>query len=91
MRSNMIYRPYCYNVIYADPPWTYKDKGFGNREYKDKYTGHGSFSPNTRYDTMTLQDIINMGPWVKHISKLDCALFLWATSPLLGLRSQKQV
>ncbi len=70
-----------YNVIYADPPWSYGDKGFGKRP---DGALKGSFAPEAgRYPTMNQKDIEGMGEWVKSISEKDCALLLWATSPLL--------
>lgn len=57
-----------YQVIYADPPWSYQDKGCnGNCE--------------NHYKTMSLKDICDLN--VKNISETDCVLFLWATYPLL--------
>lgn len=71
-----------YTVIYADPPWSYNDKGFGKRLGDN--TVKGSFAPECgRYKTMTLAQIKELSTWVKSISAKDCALFLWATSPLL--------
>lgn len=59
-----------YQIIYADPPWS----------YKDKMKGH-SFSLDHEYETQSLEWIKNLP--VKNISEKDCALFLWVTSPLL--------
>lgn len=57
-----------YNIIYADPPWQYKDKGCkGAAEH--------------HYNTMTIQDICNLP--IKEISADNCVLFLWATYPML--------
>lgn len=71
-----------YAVIYADPPWSYGDKGFGKRP--DDTSEKGSFAPEAgRYSTMRLDDILMMGDDIKTISGKDCALLLWATSPLL--------
>jgi N6-adenosine-specific RNA methylase IME4 len=56
-----------YAVIYADPPW----------RYSSKHHGHGGAEDH--YSTMALSDI-------KAIcvpASEDCALFLWATMPLL--------
>jgi len=59
-----------YNIIYADPPWQYRDKALaGNR-------GAGC-----KYDVMTTQDIIKLP--VQNISADDCVLFLWVTMPKL--------
>lgn len=58
-----------YNIIYADPPWQYKDKynPFGGAE---KY-----------YSTMSLEDIQNLP--INKIAADDCILFIWVTFPLL--------
>jgi len=69
-----------YNVIYADPPWSYSDKGFGKNP--NKISIKGSFAPEAgRYETMTLE-AIKLLP-VKQISSKDCVLLMWATSPFL--------
>ncbi|WMW25158.1 MT-A70 family methyltransferase [Methanolobus sediminis] len=60
-----------YKLILADPPWSYKDKS--GRDYK-----HGAAE---KYDTMSLEDICNMP--IQDIADKDCALFMWATTPLL--------
>ena len=59
-----------YNIIYADPPWTYRDKAHAGKrgvEYK--------------YPTMTIEDIKNLP--VQQIIGDDCILFLWVTWPLI--------
>lgn len=69
-----------YAVVYADPPWSYGDKGFGKRS--DDTTIKGSFAPEAgRYPTMNLTSIMALP--VKSIAAPDSALLLWATSPLL--------
>jgi N6-adenosine-specific RNA methylase IME4 len=60
-----------YNVIYADPPWTFKtfsDKG------KDR-------SPENHYNVMSLQDICNLP--VNNITNDDSVLLMWVVDPLL--------
>lgn len=59
-----------YSVIYADPPWS----------YNDKMAGH-SFSLDHEYPTQSL-DWIKSLP-VKDIADKNCALFLWAVSPMM--------
>lgn len=59
-----------YDVIYADPAWS----------YNDKMKGH-SFSLDHEYETQS-QGWIERLP-VQSIAKRDCALFLWAVSPQL--------
>ena len=60
-----------YNIIYADPPWTFttrSDKG------KDR-------SPENHYNCMTLKDICNLP--VSDITKPDSVLLMWVVDPLL--------
>ena len=60
-----------YNVIYADPPWsfkTYSDKG------KDR-------SPEKHYSVMSFKDICNMP--VNDIATDNSVLLMWAIDPLL--------
>jgi N6-adenosine-specific RNA methylase IME4 len=60
-----------YNVIYADPPWTFKtfsDKG------KDR-------SPENHYNVMNLKDICNLP--VNKIANDNSVLLMWVIDPLL--------
>jgi len=59
-----------YQIIYADPPWS----------YNDKMSGH-SFSLDHEYKTQSKNWIAELP--VKDISEKDCVLFMWAVSPLL--------
>lgn len=59
-----------YNVILCDPPWS----------YNDKMRGH-TFSLDHEYPTQSLNWIASLP--VQDIAAKDCALFLWATNPLL--------
>lgn len=60
-----------YNIIYADPPWSYKDKAkAGNR------------GACCKYETQSTEWIDNLP--VNKISADDCALFLWVTMPKLN-------
>ena len=60
-----------FNVIYADPPWTYKDKAkAGNR------------GACFKYDTMSKKDIDELP--VSNLAADDCILFLWVTMPKLS-------
>ena len=59
----------AYQIIYADPPWTYDDKALaGNR-------GAGC-----KYDLMTLEELKSM----KIPTAENCILFMWATYPQLN-------
>ena len=60
-----------YNVIYADPPWTFKtysDKG------KDR-------SPENHYNVMSLKDICNLP--ISKIANDNSVLLMWVVDPLL--------
>ena len=60
-----------YNIIYADPPWSYKDKALaGNR-------GAGC-----KYKVQTKEWLDNLP--VVDIADTDCVLFLWVTMPKLN-------
>lgn len=59
-----------YNVIYADPPWTYDNKKTGG----SMISGAAS-----KYSTMTLDEIVNLNV----PSDKNSVLYLWATVPLL--------
>ena len=59
-----------YNIIYADPAWTYKDK-----------SQDGKRGVNFKYDLITIDDIKALP--IESISAQDCILFLWVTFPLL--------
>ena len=58
-----------YKIILADCPW----------RYNDKMSKHGWCEDH--YQTMTVKDLCWLN--VKNITDDDCALFMWATSPLL--------
>lgn len=61
-----------YNVIYVDPPWGYQNKA--TRAAADKH-----------YGTMTLDELKQMpvGYGGGCLAADDCALFMWATFPML--------
>ena len=58
-----------YNIIYADPPWRYNDKGCQGAAEK-------------QYRTMALEDICKLS--VPEICAKDAVLFMWATYPKLA-------
>ena len=62
-----------YQIIYADPPWKYGGSG-GTKWYPaGKY-----------YQTMTFQELKEMGPTVKKIAdQKSCLLFMWVVSSQL--------
>ena len=59
-----------YQIIYADPPWS----------YNDKMNGH-SFSLDHEYITQDLNWIKNLS--VQDITAKDCVLFMWVVNPIL--------
>ena len=61
-----------YNIIYADPPWSFK-------VWSDK--GKVSKSAENYYPCMSKEDIQNIP--VQDICADDCVLFLWVTFPCL--------
>ena len=62
-----------YQIIYADPPWSYKVWS------EDKKVAQGTAKHH--YDTMSTEDICNLP--ISNIADKDCKLFLWATPPCL--------
>jgi len=60
-----------YGAIYADPPWDYRTWG-------EKGTGRGAVAhyPVPPFETLAAMDV------AQYAAK-NCALFLWATDPLL--------
>ena len=61
-----------YNIIYADPPWTYKKSGGikSSRGLAKKF-----------YPTMELEDIKNLP--IDSICENNCYLFMWCTAPTI--------
>ncbi len=55
-----------YSIIYADPPWSYNDKGCNGAAKK-------------HYGVMKCEDICKLP--VNQIANENCVLFLWATYP----------
>lgn len=59
-----------YKIIYADPPWSYRDKALA-----------GDRGAGCKYDVMSIQDIKDLP--VKDLADEDCVLFMWVTMPML--------
>jgi site-specific DNA-methyltransferase (adenine-specific) len=60
-----------YRIIYADPPWSYKDKALaGNR------------GACCKYKVMEVFDISKLN--IKDLADEDCVLFMWVTMPKLN-------
>lgn len=66
-----------YQIIYADPPWSYKSKGSPCLPEKQPETCRVEYY----YPTMKLSEI--KGLPISWISEKDCTLFLWATTPMI--------
>lgn len=66
-----------YSIIYADPPWQYKENGAGNR----------TLTASCGYDLMPIDEICALP--VQDIADDNCILFLWVTFPRLleGLKT----
>lgn len=57
-----------YNIVYADPPWKYKENwGNGTNEHT--------------YSTLTVDEIKNLK--VNRITSADAHLYLWVTNPFI--------
>jgi N6-adenosine-specific RNA methylase IME4 len=65
-----------YQVIYADPPWSYMDK-----RDKPGPSGNTGGSALRQYPTMSISDIKALP--VGDIADEPCILFMWATWPLM--------
>ena len=63
-----------YQIIYADPPWSFKNKNTGGGVMISGSSAH--------YDTMELKDICKLP--IKQITDDNCVLFMWwvASQPL---------
>lgn len=61
-----------YKVIYADPPWSYRNKRTG---------GSMRSGAASKYPVMTVDEICSLP--VADIADKDAVLFLWATVPML--------
>ena len=66
-----------YNIIYADPPWKYRDKR--QNPNSDRPARYGGIS----YDVMDTNDIANLP--VNEIAEDNCMLFMWVTFPNLQI------
>lgn len=62
-----------YQIIYADPPWGYKNKPSKN--------GTSRGFANNYYGLMSLDDLARMN--VQRIANENSVLFMWATFPMI--------
>jgi N6-adenosine-specific RNA methylase IME4 len=60
-----------YNIIYADPPWTYKEDHTTNKRSTQKF----KVQSKRWLDNLPISSITDK----------DCALFLWMTMPMLNV------
>lgn len=65
-----------FNIIYADPPWTYKT-------YSKKGQNTKTGSMLAHYNTMSLEELKEMGEIIKNISAEESILFMWVTFPTI--------
>ena len=61
-----------YKIIYADPPWQYKDKLNLQKE--------GS---SVNYNVMSFEELTRLKPFIDDLTDKDCILFMWVTMPKL--------
>ena len=59
-----------YQIIYADPPWSYKDKASA-----------GKRGACYKYPVLNTKGVSALP--IAGLADKDCALFMWATFPLL--------
>ena len=68
-----------YNIIYADPPWRFKNWSMAELAKRgEKWARRNGRSP---YNVMDQADICAMP--VESLAAKDCVLFMWATYPKL--------
>lgn len=60
-----------YNIIYADPPWSYRNMG------------NIQAAANSHYKTMSMPELFKMRIQIDNIADKNCMLFLWVTFPKL--------
>ena len=70
-----------YQIIYADPPWEYKNKRIFLNKIMQKNVTKPINQGVPRYNMMPIEAIKQLS--VKKISDKNCALFLWTTTPYL--------
>lgn len=64
-----------YNVILADPPWSFETWG-------KRPGGIDSRAAEAHYPTMTMVDLMAIGPLVQAVAADDSTLLLWTCPPL---------
>ena len=76
MRVDTLSEAMVYSVLYADPPWEYRDRQHSGKRGKE--TG----GAKKHYSTMSRADLQALN--VSKICSKDAILFLWTSSPCLG-------
>jgi N6-adenosine-specific RNA methylase IME4 len=70
-----------YNIIYADPPWSYRD--YTSKEVAEKNLNSNSKkSVVMKYEVMKTANICDLP--IENIASEDCILFMWVTMPKLN-------
>lgn len=70
-----------YEIIYADPPWAYRQKQINFQSYDKGKKYHNDVTEH--YQTMTNENIKSLP--VADMAASDCLLFMWATGPNLDI------
>jgi N6-adenosine-specific RNA methylase IME4 len=65
-----------FQVIYADPPWSYREQV----QHGGRGAGYTS-SASSFYDTMSIEDLCTAP--VRELADSSAILFLWSTGPIL--------
>lgn len=60
-----------YQVIYADPPWWYNERGAGSK------FGSGA----SKYKRMKYSELAALRPLIDHYAAQNCVMFMWITGP----------
>lgn len=69
-----------FSIIYADPPWSYKDR---KRIRKDGKTAKWGIGAANSYNIMSAEEIAALP--IHQIAADNSALFLWVTAPLMDI------
>lgn len=66
-----------FQILYCDPPWPYNNRltGEGRTKFGEGVHAH--------YNTMTVQDIADLGPLIADICEPTAVLMMWVTAPHL--------
>ena len=65
-----------YNIIYADPPWSYN-----NKSMKYSADDETNIAADQQYNLMTLDDLKEMP--IKDITERNAVLFMWCVNPMM--------